>query len=345
MYRPQLDGLRALAIAVVLASHLWPRSSPAVSHYLPEGYWGVELFFVLSGFLITRLLWIDRATMRRKEGSAASLIATFYARRALRIFPTYYLALAYALVAGLGLTISTLPWFAAYLGNVHIFLTGASGSTNHLWSLAVEEQFYLLWPLVVLLLPSRAIGGVVVTMLVVGPLSRFVYPDPYVEYLLPACLDFLAAGSLLAIVSAEFPPRVEGLLRISAAIGAMLFLLALVLPDDLRTNLQRSGVMCISVFLVGGADRGFSGLAGRMLLTQPVIYVGRISYGLYLYHGFVTEGLLKTCTHFEIEQPTEGVFALLVLVLTFILAGCSWHFIEAPLQILRRGLRRFDANR
>ena len=139
--QPQLDGLRAVAVAAVAWSH-WERDYQAG---IPFGA-GVHLFFVLSGFLITRIL-LDV----RQASDRGAAIRAFYIRRALRIFPAFYVTLLLAWIAGVPLVRESLAWHATYLSNVWIFqMDQWPGSISHLWSLAVEEQFYLAWPFLIL---------------------------------------------------------------------------------------------------------------------------------------------------------------------------------------------------
>ena len=158
-----LDGVRAVAVGGVIALHLGCPGSAL-------GWTGVNLFFVLSGFLITGILLEDKGSQH--------YYATFYCRRSLRIFPIYYLTIATLAFAGIatGESISHLPYFATYTQNwlyalydVHVqFPWGAS----HTWSLAIEEQFYLLWPLAVAMLPEQALLKLVVLIIILGNLSR-----------------------------------------------------------------------------------------------------------------------------------------------------------------------------
>ncbi len=338
-YRPQLDGVRAIAILVVLFAHFappeWTRNP-----YASIGYLGVELFFVLSGFLITGILLHDRDAVASGERSRSGAMKTFYLRRAVRIFPTYYLVLGYALIAGLGVTKSSFGWFAAYLTNFYIVRHGPPGSSTHLWSLAVEEQFYLLWPFLVLFLRSRTLHVALAIVGIGGVLFRFLANFTYSEYLLFACLDYLAAGAALAILFRRFPTALPGVLRwclvtaaVSAIAGATIFVTE-------TNNWVQTAVAAASVWLIGRAAMGFPGAAGAVLQSGPMVYVGRISYGLYLYHLFIPEGLAKLAAHFGFSLSELPMWRVFATVLAFALAAASWHFIELPLQRWRRRLDR-----
>lgn len=159
-YVPQLDGLRAIAILFVMVFHLG---------VFPLGWVGVPLFFVLSGYLITTILVADRSKSLR------DFLARFYWRRTVRIFPLYYLYVLIIAVAAIlfGYSLNGYGWFLAYLGNYQIALSQdvpAGGLVAHLWSLAVEEQFYLIWPFVVFF--SRRVWPWALAAIVAAPLFR-----------------------------------------------------------------------------------------------------------------------------------------------------------------------------
>ncbi|MFN7977685.1 MAG: acyltransferase family protein [Vicinamibacterales bacterium] len=159
-YAPQLDGLRAVAVAAVAYSH-W---LPSWQFGVPFGA-GVHLFFVLSGFLITRIL-----IGLREAPSRPAAIGRFFARRALRLFPAFYTVLACAWIADVPLARATWTWHASYLSNVYIAgLAAWQGHFSHFWSLAVEEQFYLLWPWIVVWMPTRALAPALVITTLAGP--------------------------------------------------------------------------------------------------------------------------------------------------------------------------------
>ena len=153
-YFPQLDALRAVAVLGVMLHHYWPEAEKALG--LSTGFLGVQLFFVLSGFLITGILLRARDRVQLGQSSTAHGIGQFYVRRVLRIFPLFYAMLAIAWLAGLPEVRDSLPWHLMYASNVYMVrIQDWHGSVSHLWSLAVEEQFYLVWPFVIFFMPRR----------------------------------------------------------------------------------------------------------------------------------------------------------------------------------------------
>jgi len=170
-FMPQLDGLRAFAVAAVMVHHLLDIES--VRHVFSPGLLGVRLFFVLSGFLITGLLVEGRDALDVGVAQGASVLRRFYVRRTLRIFPLYYLVLGIALVFGGEDTRVQLPSLATYTYNLWIAGLGwFPAHFAHFWSLCVEEQFYLLWPWIVLFAPRRHLVPITILMILLAPLYR-----------------------------------------------------------------------------------------------------------------------------------------------------------------------------
>lgn len=334
---PQLDGLRALAVTFVMAFHF----IPGVDRFAPLGSIGVRLFFVLSGFLITRILLRDSLNLgsdpehnRSRRAAIGEALRRFYLRRSLRIFPVFYVVLAAAALINIGPVRSTIGWHVTYLTNAYLFERGAwHGSISHLWSLAVEEQFYLVWPLLVLTIAERRLAPVIAVMVIASPLSRVVVGGPMNSVLPTSCLDSLGAGALLAL-----PATRELVIRIGKTVGLPLIAAALALrytgvdgvPLEVVLDL---GVSLGSAWLVGSAAKGFRGAIGSALQLKSVVYVGTISYGLYLFHGFMPYVLGRYVPGFiQMAWPAR---ALLLTAATFAVASVSWRVLEAPILTLK----------
>lgn len=257
-YLPQLDGLRALAaVAVVLHHNLWRDGAlgeiRAAAHL---GEAGVRLFFVLSGFLITGILL-------RARGSNGALRA-FYARRFLRIFPLYYLVVVAVAAMGQPLMREELGWNLAYLENFSVAARGGfpGPPVSHLWTLSVEEQFYLLWPLVVLFAPRRALLPVALSTLLVAPASRLALllgtgNAAAAAVVTTSCLDTLGAGAALAIAGRM--PRgvaVPGLFLLGAATAWQ--------GSWFDVAFRDTGYACVFAWVVGRGREGVSGALGEV---------------------------------------------------------------------------------
>src|SRR6266496_185585 len=195
------DGLRALAVLAVLVQHSFFGEMNLITSPGPVG---VRLFFVLSGFLITGILVGARREAEVARVSMGSVWRAFLGRRAVRIFPLAYVAMGLAWLLGAPAMREHGIWYWSYLGNIHAGFFGQSASNvmTYWWSLAVEEQFYLFWPLVILFLPRRAWQPVTVALFVIAPVTRMVQSEAtgaFSAYVLPWCrMDALAFGALLS---------------------------------------------------------------------------------------------------------------------------------------------------
>jgi peptidoglycan/LPS O-acetylase OafA/YrhL len=311
---PALDGLRGLAILLVLVGH----TTPALA-----GYVGVELFFVLSGYLITGILL-------RAKGSPGYFRA-FYARRALRIWPLYLLFLV-ALWTVWPLTPAQRGWmdlngwwYWLHLANIGHAYAGNPPDhvTTHLWSLAVEEQFYLVWPAVIWWCSRRQAGLVCGVLIVVGMALRGGDPVPWLNTL--TRLDSIAVGSLIALVGVQrLNPRRVGLAA-ALCLGAVLWLEPTLTPKhDPRWVVWLQTVLAL----------GFGALLVSVVQRPPawaswswLQWLGRVSYCVYLVHLPLVV-LLRP--HVEPRLLPGAVAALSCGI-----AALSWRYWESPWLALR----------
>ena len=349
---PQLDGLRAFAVGAVLIHHFAPPDS-LLSELLPWGWLGVKLFFVISGFLITSILIQCRELAASGRETRGWALRRFYARRCLRIIPLYYFALLAAAALDLYPVRDTLAWHLLFASNFYFAKVGAwTGAANHLWSLAVEEQFYLLWPWLIVYAPQRRLVplvlGCVATAVAwrIGGVALGFAPIS-ILVLTPACLDTLGMGSLLALVwrrgeLRNDPDPTERLTRRCLQLGAPLMTAVLVLywlgaARGLRTVASDLAMALCFTWLVSRAATGFRGWAGRVLSFGPVQYLGRISYGIYVYHLFLWSLVPTLGRRFDLPLPVDRVeAAFLVAALTVATAAVSWHAFERPVNGLKR---------
>eukprot|EP01037_Dinobryon_pediforme_P015539 gene15539-15686_t len=297
---PALDGLRGIAVILVLFAHFPYIQNSGISKLiwqtaqtLRSGYIGVDLFFVLSGFLITRILIRERSTLGK-----INLLA-FYQRRALRIFPIYYLSLFVCLAlfpSNLGETDSLIFYFFNYYHPFHPL----PYPMEHTWSLAVEEQFYLIWPAIVAVTPLRwarrlsslfipvfALGCAIVLTLTFTPTmaAALIYNS------LPTRMLSLSFGAYLAFRESESAPFSRRTCLIISALGLATLALAFV---ERAEGWISAGGLYWTIALLGYALFAAGAVAlvintriklvDRLLSMAWLRSIGRISYGIYLYH-------------------------------------------------------------
>lgn len=346
----QLDTLRAFAVTAVLIRHFWPELQPG----LDLGARGVHLFFVLSGFLITGILLRSRALVEDSGRGSGLAIRRFYIRRFLRIFPIYYLVLAVTWALGVPDVRSGMIWHLAYGSNVLFAIQNRwPQTTSHLWSLSVEEQFYLIWPLLMFLVPRRHLGTMALAFIFAGPFFRvagYLAGLNWIalEVLLPASFDSLGLGAWLAWVytmPAETIPSYRGQLNRAALLALPLVLVTWIEgatdwwppADWLRLGLEDTAWAVLGAWVIDRAAGGVGGAVGRVLSFRPLVYLGRISYGVYLIHLFVPDLLYRLTSPAGLPYPTRnpGIF-LVFSTISIALAAMSWHWYEAPINRLKR---------
>jgi peptidoglycan/LPS O-acetylase OafA/YrhL len=350
-HMPQLDGLRTLAVAAVAWSH-W---MGPYQFGFEWGLMGVNLFFVLSGFLITGILLDSRAGTAGPAGRWFA-IRQFYTRRVLRIFPLFYMTLALLALVGVRPIRQTLLWHLCYLSNVYFFRQGdwqlATSNISHFWSLAVEEQFYLVWPYLMIFLPVRRLRQVVLGLIVLAPVFRvimgLVVPENKLASVLTiGCLDALGIGALLAYLergSGDSRWRAGGVARWLLWIGlpawaAVEVLNRLDLAPALLLTMRQTFLDMIFGWVILSGARGFKGWFGRLLQWPPIAYLGKISYGLYVFHNLTVYGLVFAVRNLHapaVILTVPWARSLSLLVLTISAAAVSWHFFEKPLNDLKR---------
>ncbi len=331
-YAPQLASLRGLAIIGVLYTHLYASSSVL-------GHPGVSMFFVLSGFLITDILLLIK-----DDGQSAPAkwigIRNFYIRRALRIWPLYFLLVGLAFAVDFQGIRSVSAWHALFASNILFAIRGEfiPWTTAAWWSLSVVEQFYLLWPLAIMLVDRRAIPWLIAGLIFSGltfQAGMFLAGgiSPAGRLLLPASMHHLGAGALLAWVwrrDQRFPRWLTPL-GIAAVVVS---LLVRQMPDGGR--FADSVAVIAMAALVAAAFVGVRGPIGWLLDLAPLQFLGRISFGVYLTHGFVAWGLFRIAASFPAFSHRGPTVFAVGSAISIMIASASWIGLEAPINRLKR---------
>lgn len=360
-YRP-LDGLRGVAILLVLFNHFTPdllmpdRAQEWAKKILTTGGWiGVDLFFVLSGFLITSIL------LRTK--GAPDYFLNFYARRILRIFPLYYAALAIVFIALPSLGIVSGPWFIPiresqvfhwlYSTNFAFWLLPKEALSSvghielrHLWSLAVEEHFYLFWPAIVFALGAAGIKRTCIALIVSAFLFRelgIYLQQPPGYFTLTFCRwDTLAAGALIAVLIHESSVARAKMLSpaiLMVALSSIYLGLSFYLHSGLWPPTMIGGGMTFIAMLFSGCLMlviNPTSVASRVMDAAPLRFFGKYSYGIYIIHGLLAAWLGQLIsTERWVETFGQSLFSVLAIAsvkiaISALCAVISWHIIEEP---------------
>jgi peptidoglycan/LPS O-acetylase OafA/YrhL len=355
-YRPELDVVRFIAFSLVFLFHVLPhvpgpRAASALKSFIPIFYalssacrFGLTLFFTLSAFLICELL------IREREAAGTVYVKQFYIRRILRIWPLYYFALA------LGLLVAFLPggdrgsavyiaWSAIFMGGWSSILHGLPNNPmNPLWSISVEEQFYLFAPWAVKYFNRKSLYALCVLLLMVANSLTFylgkvrstgdaVWLNSLVQF------ECFAAGILLCLVLDGKSPRIHGGQRLIPLAGCGLCWFSA--SYWCRSNFVAANENPGGWHLVFG--QGLAALGSVLLLVaflgmnpkrlpRWVIYLGRISFGLYVYHELALYLLnpLLSETHASFASSTYFIKAGGGYILTIIMASISYRYIETP---------------
>jgi peptidoglycan/LPS O-acetylase OafA/YrhL len=360
---PGLDGIRAISALMVAAMHFG---------IMPTGWVGVQFFYVLSGFLITRILFVSR----ENSNGFGSYVRGFYYRRSLRIFPLYFLYLAFVVVVALFVPslhgdLRLMPWLLTYTYNVQramVFSAHTHSLALHMWSLSVEEQFYILWPLVIFFTPEKLLRKTALATVFFAFLLRLVFGlvlagglhanaagKEWIYFLTPFQMDGFAIGGFLSLLSEMELRRLRRpllLFTLAAVCGCLLAnrrfdYFGLFAPPALHgewfwlyTLIDLVGAVLVMECLVGVR-------LARLLEWAPLRYLGRISYGFYVWHFAVLIAVFAIWPtydgNFGFRWKLAGPFALYVMAVTVIASASFYGFERFFLRYKHRGNAKLNA--
>lgn len=336
-YIKQLDGIRAIAALMVMFFHFFKNIEAnsqfysAIKKISIFGQTGVSLFFVLSGFLITRILL---STKEKKN-----YFKNFYLRRALRIFPLYYLFLIiyYFLIPSISnfqfVPFNQQIYYWIYIQNFAITFNWKNSGPDHFWSLAVEEHFYLFWPLMVYFIQYQKIKLGLLLIIILAFISRLFFIENKIDvfYFTLTRMDELALGALLASFEKD------GKLNYAKTKIFFISIVILMVPTIIlwihTTGKSNSLIQLFKFNLISLIYFCLVGLTvclknenflNKILKSKFFIYTGKISYGLYVYHPlcfFMTSVLLKV--------TNVSISFFLSFLLTYLIASLSYYFYES----------------
>ena len=348
-YQPHLDGLRALAILGILFEH-FDLPLPLMFRCGPLS---VRFFFVLTGYFITMSLWRVRGEMADTNEGFLPL-GRYYLARLLRTGPPFYLSLAIGALFGIEEVRTNFFWLATFQANNYIAWLGYwPDAISHYWSLAVQEQFYFLWPIVVLALPKRWFLPMMAAFIVFGlgfriacilenttTLARWVT--------LLGCIDSFAVGALVAYLKeAKVLDRMwrsRTLVFAMPLIACASFFLGralMTLPEDnVWLALTESVDAVFLAWVLAVSLVGMKGRYARLLSWAPLVYLGKISYGIYVYHVFIIVLVSPLLLQMGMSEDHNAFGRIAILLaLTVAASSLSWHWLEQPFLAWKNSLK------
>ncbi len=327
---------------------------------LLSGRLGVQVFFVISGFLITTLL------LKEEQRYGQISLAGFYKRRALRILPVYFFYILIVAVVFSWMGLNSIPastYLSALTFTARLWGSwgGASWPLGHFWSLAIEEQFYLIWPVVLVFSGVRMGGRILVPALILmAPMLRFLARDKtIVDMIFPMQGDCIAFGCLLALAFIRRPSQMQRLFQYHPHLGrlgalALIYLQRIVVIPLSQLHYDTAAVQywfpvfwptlqCIGIaYLIGSLTTVHHGLSYKLLNLEPIQWIGRLSYSLYIWHQmFMLRERMTLIPDNWLFAKWIGSFPQNVIA-AFVLATLSYYFLEKPILSLKD---RIEKNR
>lgn len=355
-YYKNLDFLRFFAVGMVIFQHWFYRRESFVDF----GTSGVIVFFVLSGFLITSILLAKKEKIESKELTVKRAFYNFYARRSLRIFPIYFGLIIFLVIFNYSNAIDNQLWLFSYTSNIKTYIDQSwMGSLGPLWSLAVEEQFYFIWPSVILFTKFKNLKKALVITFFVGLIFRLLamfFAKSYFEIpqlkvsanvLVFSNMHLFALGGLLAY-EINYGKLLNGFKNYFVLLfSGVLFLFAFVLKNEIFYHFIHSLVIgtwsyYIIRFLIV-EDNRFMNYLNQI---KPLSFLGKISYGLYLYHGpfffiyaiisFAEVKIFSRNLLFGNYQGDSQFLFFKNIFYLILFSMLSWFIVEKPINKLKR---------
>jgi peptidoglycan/LPS O-acetylase OafA/YrhL len=344
-YITKLDGVRAFAILSIVSGHY------VKNNYLSDffGSLDLQLLFAISGFLITKNLISSKAYLQDKNKSKT--YANFIIRRTLRIYPAYYALLFTYLVLGINFENGSFWTCFLYVFNIHqaIDPTSKFQYLGHLWTLSMQEQFYLIWPLFIIFAPSKHVTKITLTFFILAPLFRGFLSTFDLDYLsirnlTISQMDSMCGGALVALFQSYPTSRISRIWKKHTHAWLFAGILVWVLAAKVQINntfnisfaLFGASIICMFIidFIVNDKFPKLTAFCNY----RPLRFIGKISYGIYLFQFLSIFPLYKLMTLIGnpewINQPV--VFAFIWTIITILIATVSWYFFEAPVSRLKK---------
>ena len=342
-YIKGLNGLRAIAVICVIIEHWFPAKH--ILKIFPLGSIGVDIFFVLSGFLISSILLTTKENNLISFKSKLHAIKDFVIRRALRIFPIYYLLLLFLYVTSDSEFKNEIVYYITYTSNYFFYFTNDwHGHVAHLWSLAVEEQFYLIWPLLLFFVLRKQLLKLFLVCIIIGTLFPL-FLNNYMSFVLTlSCVNAFALGAVLAYIEVykpDFGNEFKKYLKLLFIPLIVLFIAQVTLfklpyfPLRIITGLIT--LNCIRICI----DNNEKNVLFRLFSNKVLNFIGMISYGIYLYHCPLPSYWRRFFRVVKIDSPFAKLEInycelLAQFIFLIVISYISWIIVEKPILKLKK---------
>lgn len=345
-----LDSIRGIGILIVVLYHWIPVDS--FYNTFPNRPFGVDVFFVLSGFLITDILLSARMTAESEGVPRKFAFIHFYCRRALRIFPIYFLVVLFIVACHqwLGATLDgELVPALLFTLNFYFYDHQYWGDlTTHLWTLSIEEQFYLVWPWFMLLVSKRYLPHVIVFFICTGVISQLLITDQEFGYLPTyTCFDAFGIGALISWIRTFHPHYLDktySILRVLGIASCVILLFGAIFPDVIFLSPQRTLRSLVAAwaiaFIVNKNQRDELHMV-PFFNNKYLLFIGKISYGMYLYHLFFPwmYDILNAPMNELLPEKLMAFAGPITLVENFLMliliSWLSYQYVERPIMRLK----------
>jgi peptidoglycan/LPS O-acetylase OafA/YrhL len=344
-YITGLNGIRAIAIFLVIIAHRFPEN-----HFLksfPIGIYGVDVFFVLSGFLISRGLFFELKLNDSNFKANVQIIKNFFFKRCLRIFPVYYTLLLFLFLTKgiIGNNFrENILWYVFYGANyLNYFQNKWFGALAHFWSLSVEEQFYIFFPILLIFIFRKRILLLLSIFIIVGTLYPF-FISGNSSILTLSCINAFGIGGLLAYIEIYKKDLISNFYK--CALFLSIPILVLIILHNLHSEIpffsERLAISIIAVFIITLCLlKPNSFLVSKILNNKFLNFIGMISYGIYLYHNIVPKYWNFVLVKLNINVDYQFSYFEFFLQTSFIivLSYFSWILLEKPILNLKKYIK------
>lgn len=350
-YFNQLDSFRFVAALLVIIYH-WLHFVPAVEAF-PLGRFGVDFFFVISGFLISLKLFELKESIEQRKLTTKLAFFKFFVGRAFRIFPLYYVVLIFATAFNPGEIRDSFLWNLTYTTNFHQIGLQAWVGITHFWSLSVEEHFYLIYPLIILLISRRRVFLSMCVIAVLAILFRsheiLTNHDTMSAYVHTiSCMDLFMYGGMLAYFYRYYESKFRQffslfIMRFEIVVTLLILFIALSTrwqSEWFEWVVQRAIIGILFAAIVASSVVGIKGIIGKILSHRILIRGGQMSYAIYLIHNFIP-GILMPIKKLQLHFLVEF---FIYLIITIFISYLLSRFIEIPLRKLSKKIIRPSKN-